>query len=50
MATLSTTEINDTGFLHLPKGTTAQRPGTPVSGMMRFKLFRILQRNCLDTN
>ena len=36
MATLSNTVINDTGFLHLPKGTTAQRPGTPVSGMMRF--------------
>jgi hypothetical protein len=36
MATLSNTVIDDTGFLHLPKGTTAQRPGSPVSGMMRF--------------
>ena len=36
MATLQKTTIDDTGFLQLPKGTTAERPGTPVAGMMRF--------------
>ena len=28
--------INDTGFLNLPSGTTAQRPGSPATGMMRY--------------
>lgn len=36
MATLKNLTINDTGFIQLPAGTTAQRPGTAVSGMMRW--------------
>ena len=35
MASLKNTTINDTGYLRLPVGTTAQRP-TPSAGMMRF--------------
>ena len=35
MATLKNTIINDTGFLVLPSGTDAQRPGTPTTGMIR---------------
>lgn len=34
MATLKNTTINDTGFIQLPTGTTAQRP-TPTTGMIR---------------
>ena len=36
MATLKNTTINDTGFITLPTGTTAQRPAIPVAGMTRF--------------
>ncbi len=36
MATLKNTTINDTGFLQLPKGTTAQRPGSPATGYTRY--------------
>lgn len=36
MATLKNTTINDTGFLSLPPGTTAQRPASPVVGMIRY--------------
>lgn len=36
MATLKNTTINDTGFLTLPVGTTAQRPGSPAVGMFRY--------------
>ncbi len=36
MATLKNTTINDTGYLSLPSGTTAQRPANPLSGMMRY--------------
>jgi hypothetical protein len=36
MANLKNTTINDTGFLGLPSGTTAQRPSSPSSGMMRY--------------
>jgi hypothetical protein len=36
MATLKNTTINDTGFLKTPVGTTAQRPGTPVQGDVRW--------------
>lgn len=36
MATLKNTTINDTGFLQVPVGTTAQRPASPTSGMMRY--------------
>ena len=36
MATLLKTTVDDTGFIQLPKGTTAERPGSPVSGMIRF--------------
>lgn len=35
MATLKNTTINDTGFLQLPTGTTAQRPANPANGMTR---------------
>lgn len=35
MATLQTTTFNDTGFITLPSGTTAQRP-SPSTGMMRY--------------
>ena len=36
MAQLQTTTINDTGFMQLPSGTTAQRPASPVAGMIRY--------------
>lgn len=36
MAQLKNTTIDTTGFLDLPAGTTAQRPGSPVTGMTRF--------------
>jgi hypothetical protein len=36
MATLKNTTINDTGFITLPSGTTAQRPSSPTTGMLRF--------------
>lgn len=36
MATLKDTIINDTGFLTLPSGTTAQRPASPATGMLRY--------------
>jgi hypothetical protein len=36
MANLKNTIINDTGHITLPIGTTAQRPGSPTSGMTRF--------------
>jgi hypothetical protein len=36
MATLKNTTINDTGFLQLPVGTTANRPATPSQGMLRY--------------
>ena len=36
MAILKNTTINDTGFIQLPTGTTAQRPSSPTIGMMRF--------------
>ena len=35
MASLKNTTINDTGFLQLPAGSTAQRPGSPATGMIR---------------
>lgn len=35
MASLKNTIINDTGFLALPAGTDAQRPGSPATGMIR---------------
>ena len=35
MATLKNTTINDTGFLQIPAGSTAQRPGSPAAGMIR---------------
>ena len=31
-----TIRINSTGALNLPKGTTAERPGTPETGMIRY--------------
>lgn len=36
MAQLKNTSINDTGFLQLPSGTTAQRPTSPANGQMRY--------------
>jgi hypothetical protein len=36
MATLKNTTINDTGFLQLPSGNTAQRPVSAANGMMRY--------------
>ena len=33
MANLKNTQIDDTGFLQLPSGTTAQRPNDPQEGM-----------------
>jgi hypothetical protein len=36
MATLKNTTINDTGFIRLPPGTTAQRPASPLVGMIRY--------------
>lgn len=36
MAILKNTSINDTGNFTLPRGTTAQRPESPVAGMARF--------------
>ena len=36
MATLKNTTINDTGFLKIATGNTAQRPGSPVTGDFRY--------------
>jgi len=36
MAQLKNTTINDTGFLQVPTGTTAQRPASPDDGYVRF--------------
>lgn len=36
MATLTNLNIDDTGHLTLPSGTTAQRPGSPQEGYIRF--------------
>lgn len=36
MASLQETDINDDGFFTVPIGTTAQRPSTPLPGMLRW--------------
>jgi hypothetical protein len=36
MATLKNLTVNDTGFIKLPSGSNAQRPGSPTAGMMRY--------------
>ena len=36
MATLKNVTINDTGFLKVASGTTLQRPGSPLSGQVRY--------------
>jgi hypothetical protein len=36
MAILQSTTIDDSGFLQLPAGTTAQRPASPAVGMIRY--------------
>ncbi len=36
MASLQTTTFNDTGFITLPSGNTASRPGSPSTGMIRY--------------
>jgi hypothetical protein len=49
MATLKNTTISDTGFLQVPVGTTAQRPGTPVAGQVRFNASTGVVENYIDT-
>ncbi len=36
MATLQNLNVNTTGYLKIPSGTTAQRPGSPAVGMLRW--------------
>ena len=36
MATLKNTTIDDTGYIKIATGTTAQRPWTPAVGMVRY--------------
>ena len=36
MANLTNLTINDTGYIQLPSGTTAQRPVSPLTGYVRF--------------
>lgn len=36
MANLKNTIVNDTGSVYLPRGTSAQRPSSPVDGAMRY--------------
>jgi len=36
MASLKNVTVNDTGFIRLAAGTTGERPGTPVAGMLRY--------------
>lgn len=36
MANLKSTEITETGFLQLPRGTTSERPASPSAGEIRF--------------
>lgn len=36
MATLKNTDINDTGYLALPVGTSFDRPENPVQGDLRW--------------
>jgi hypothetical protein len=36
MAILKNVTVNDTGFIKLPNGNTAQRPGSPTPGMLRY--------------
>jgi hypothetical protein len=36
MAQLKNVTINDSGFVKLPAGTTAERPGSPTAGMIRY--------------
>lgn len=36
MAELKNTIVDDTGSVYLPRGTTAQRPASPVDGAMRY--------------
>jgi hypothetical protein len=42
MATIKDSVINDTGYLRLPVGTSAQRPGSPVIGDTRLNTDRNL--------
>lgn len=36
MAILKNTNVDNTGALVLPKGTSAQRPASPARGMIRY--------------
>ena len=36
MATLTNLTVNDTGFIRLPSGDSAARPGSPTVGMIRY--------------
>jgi len=38
MATLKNTDINDTGYLKVPAGTTAQRPSPAIQGDFRYNI------------
>ena len=40
MASFKNTIIDDTGFIEIPAGTTAQRPGSPSQGMIRLNTDR----------
>jgi len=44
MANLKNTTINNTEYMQLPVGTTAQRPGSPVNGDTRFNSqFKVVE-------
>lgn len=50
MATLKNTTIDDTGFIRIASGTTAQRPGTPTAGMVRYNTSLALNEYYDGTN
>jgi len=50
MAQLKNTTIDDTGFLQLPTGTTAQRPSLPEPGHIRFNTTLGVQEYWNGTN
>ena len=49
-----TVHFDSTGSLRLPAGTTAQRPGTPVVGMVRYNtdtnVFEVYEGNWIALN
>lgn len=50
MATLKNTVFNDTGYIQLPSGTTAQRPVSPSNGMIRFNSTTNVLEGYIDGN